>query len=265
MLHTPRLLWIEIKRQLLFVKSYPLQEMSGLAVYYIFFIGLYWSWSEGTVQRHHKQNYFEHLLLGYILWTYAVSAISLLAFDIAEEAQSGTLEQIALVPQQLRPWLVRCFGNFVLQTGRTTILTCLIIITAKKQPPSFSAVEIAVAGVTISGLYGMGLVVGAVTLIFKKTTFFVNIIHFFLFFFTGITTPLDSLPKGLYAVAQFIPLAHGISLINNVASFGSIKYYVVGQSLFFLSIISVLWVTVGITALLSSYRIARVNGLFHKF
>lgn len=259
-----RLTWVEVKRQIIFARNYPFQEISNLAVLYIFFIGLYWSLGIGASQRQANHFYYKHLLLGYLLWTYAVSAISLLAFDIAEEAQSGTLEQIALVPQQLRPWFIRCIGNFILQTGRTAILYLLIILSTSIQPLSLTVPQAGVAVLTIAGLYGMGLVVGAITLICKKTTFLVNIIHFFLFFFTGIVTPLESLPSTLNTIAQIIPLAHGTRLLRQLASSGSINH-TVGQSLILLIITATLWVTIGITALLSAYRVARVNGLFNKF
>lgn len=259
-----RLTWVEVKRQIIFVRNYPFHEVSGLLVFYIFFIGLYWSWNGNVNQEVVTHTYSKNLLLGYLLWTYAVSAISLLAFDIAEEAQSGTLEQIALVPRQLRPWLIRCLGNFVLQTAKAVILLLLIIITTNLRPPSLTLLQLGVAALTITGLYGMGLVVGAITLICKKTTFFVNIVHFFLFFFTGIITPLDSLPVGLNIIAQNIPLTHGMTLLRHLASFGTINH-TASQSLILLSITSTFWIVVGITALISSYRIARVNGLFHKF
>lgn len=259
-----RLSWVEIKRQLILARHYPFQEISGLLVFYIFFIGLYWGWAGSKVQEPFNHSYSNHLVLGYLLWTYAVAAVSLLAFDIAEEAQSGTLEQLALVPHQLRPWLLRCFGNFVLQSGRATILYCLIILTTNEQLLSLTGLQAAVAALTILGLYGMGLVVGAVTLLCKKTTQLVNIVHFFLFFFTGITIPIDVLPRWLYSIAQIIPLTHGMALLRQLASAKPMEP-VGGQSFMWLGITSTVWIVSGITALLVAYRLARLNGLFHKF
>jgi ABC-2 type transport system permease protein len=92
----------------------------------------------------------------------------------------------------------------------------------------------------------------------------VNIIHFFLFFFTGIAIPIDSLPAGLYALAQVIPLTHGMTLLRQLDLAGSIKP-AIGQSLLLLSITTTLWVTLGVTAFLFAYRYARVNGIFNRF
>lgn len=259
-----RLSWVEIKRQFIFARNYAFQEVSGLAVLYIFFVGLFWSWNSHGSQGSSVHSSSDQLLLSYLLWTYAVSAISLLAFDITEEAQTGTLEQMALTPRDLLPWLVRCLGNFVLQTCRAAILYCFIFVTTRVRLPDLSLLIVVAATITILGLYGMGLVIGAVTVVCKKTTHFVNIVHFFLFFFTGIAIPLELLPKGLSTVASIIPLTHASSLLRQDNTFLHMPSYGWEHSLL-LCLTSLMWLTAGLVAFQLSFRLSRINGLFNKF
>ena len=83
--------WIDYKR-------YPFNMISSIITVYlvflVFFLGL--KFIAGGTTKFGSTT--EGLIVGFFIWTYAISAYSSLSWSLMNEARAGTLEQLYMCP-----------------------------------------------------------------------------------------------------------------------------------------------------------------------
>ncbi|OEF99488.1 hypothetical protein BHF71_08980 [Vulcanibacillus modesticaldus] len=193
------------------MRSYYPDHIVGLVVTYIFFIGFFVGLSKTGLGQ-------EYLHLGFIFWFFASTVISEGSISISFEKQTGTFEQLLLKPTHILKILTaRTMVWFFITFIKVIILMFVVIISLRISFP-FDLRIIPIMLVTLSGLFGFGLILSALTLIYTKTASFESIISYFLLFFTGGIISLEQLPGYVIKVADFLPLTIGIRLSMSILS-----------------------------------------------
>lgn len=249
----------EIKRSLKESFSYRMGFVSDIMVLILLYTALIFGNTGMRLGSYYNNpgNYKTLFLLGYIFWSYSISAISLTCNEISAEAVKGTLEQkfMAVIPY---PFLV--LGSVISNFMVSSIVAAVII--------AFSTlvlgVNIAINGkvllallLTLAGMYGMGLILGGLALIAKRVNQMTLVLQIVLLFATDTTTK-----RSPSSVAKLIiPLTSGNDIARKAVS--SMAIYPTDWLQLLLA--SILWLVVGSAVFGACSRYARKNGLLGTY
>lgn len=199
----------EIKKYLAEVKCYYPDHIVSLVVTYIFFIAFFVGLPKTGLAN-------EYLHIGFIFWFFSSVIISEGSVSISYEKQTGTFEQLLLKPAHILT-IISCRSIvWILVTFvKVILLISAISITLKVLLP-FNFMIIPVLVITIIGLFGFGLILSSLTLLFSKTASFETIISYFLLFFTGGIVPLDNFPEWMIKISELLPLTIGIKISQQI-------------------------------------------------
>lgn len=147
-------------------------------------------------------NYKELMVLGYIAWTYATSALSTVTAIVSKELRQGTFYKQMNSKYPLQFLLGGKFiSGELLQTVITAILLIVAVIIFKID---FTLHPMLVLLVVIStiGMYGIGLIIAGLSMFVKKTGSILFIIQTGLLFVTDTIPAADS----VLSVTKLLPL-----------------------------------------------------------
>jgi len=202
------------------------------------------------------------MLVGYVFWSYAVSAINETGNDVRVEANRGTLEQkcLSVVPLW---WLLmaKSLSGILISTTFVALLvgmsTIFFNVGVKITTGAFFAWAI-----MLMGMYGFGFVIGGIALVVKKVGQLVFLIQIVLLFLTGTIMPLKSFPYILQLVGRYLPLTQGMKIAKiSIGGTRTISF----ESWLVLIIISAVYLTFGLLFFHMSERFARKEGLLGRY
>lgn len=156
-------------------------------------------------------------LLGYIVWFYAVKMIGTVGIELVAEAQTGTLEQMCM---SVRTPVLLLVGRALSALASTTALVALLDLVLWAS--TGTAVPVSAGGlllfaVTLVGLFGFGLLIGAATLIYKHVHALSNLIMNMIIFTNGTLMSVNRFPHWLAAIANGLPSTRGVALLRESA------------------------------------------------
>lgn len=155
-------------------------------------------------------------LIGYIVWFYALLAISNMSWSLREETQTGTLEQMYMSPAPMGVLLIgRTLSALIITTIMVTLLVLPMTIWLDVQIP-LRATGLPVFLLTVMGLYGFGFMIGGATLLFKQVEALANLMQNLLLFMNGTLLAVDQFPGWLEGFTKALPSTQGIIVLRNV-------------------------------------------------
>lgn len=201
--------------------------------------------------RYAYSDYRALLFNGYIAWTFANSAVSTSIGDTSGELMKGTLYR--KLQSQYPLELFQLGGLLSTLVVHSCIIACLSIIAflAWGLEPMVSPTILGYLAVTCLGMYGIGLIMGGLTILFKKIGSLQLLFQLVLLFVSN-TVPAG---EGLAAISRVIPLTTCNDLIRLQMS---------GQtdsaSICFLFVTSAIWICAGCTVFHFCLRRAKRRG-----
>lgn len=155
-------------------------------------------------------------LLGYLVWLYAAKVIVTMSWNLRQETQTGTLEQMYMSPTPAEFLLLaQAVSRLITVTLLSTPLVLgLVLLLDVKLPIRVNSLPIIV--LTVLGLFGFGLLLAGATLLFKQVESFADLVQYGLIFFNGALIPVERFPACLAAVAQTLPTTQGIRLLRQI-------------------------------------------------
>ena len=155
-------------------------------------------------------------VLGVIITFYAFNAIGNMSWSLAEEAQTGTLEQLYMspIPSQLI-LLGRSLSTYISATLEITFMTVVLFLLFQLEM-TFTWEMIPVLLITIVGLMGLGYIMGGLTLVFKHIGPISNMVQNMMLFLNGTFLPVSLMPAWLATAVLFFPGTIGIILLRRV-------------------------------------------------
>lgn len=206
-----RLLRAELRKYWIEIRNYYPDYVGSLITTYIFFAGLFLYPSDKSDPVKLQES-----LVGFLIWFFSVNVISESSATISEEKQIGTLEQILIKPAGIVRVLVSrsvCW-TLVGAVENVALLSVIFLTTGVSVPFAWEFIPIIL--LTLMGLYGFGLILAGLTIVFTKTASFGSIIQYFLLFFTGSVARVENFPLVLRWIAKSLPLTNGIALAQSV-------------------------------------------------
>lgn len=230
----------ETRKGLIIAWAYKFNWLVGVFMLCFIFVGIGFFMGNGELDN----DILAPALLGYLVWFYALEAISNMSWSLREETQTGTLEQMNMSPLSMGMLLVgRALSTLISTTIMVMIagLTLMLLLNIRL-PVKLAA--LLPFGLTLAGLYGFGFIIGGLTLIYKHTESFANLIQNALLFLNGAFLPVDRLPRTLEIIATALPSTQGIIVTRRIViegynlldvwQDGSLPFLIVHSALFFI-------------------------------
>ena len=224
-----------VYRDLLIWVRYPLNAALGLFLGVFFFALMFYG---GTlVAGQAFSNSIEGLIVGYFLWTLSLGAYSGIMNDIQSEASWGTLERHFMTPFGFGPVMLAKSIAIVFRTFLTSavILAVMLLVTGTALNLNLVTV-LPVAALTLAGALGLGLVMGGLSVLYKRIS---NVANLLQFAFIGlISAPAFDLPW-----TRVLPLVQGSAMLQRAMVDGTRLWefdpltlaILVGTSVFYLA------------------------------
>jgi ABC-2 type transport system permease protein len=150
----------------------------------------------------------------------AMSGIYAMTLTIANERNYGTLSPILATPaNRIALFLGRALpvianGLFVSAFGFGVGLLLLDFELGWNQLPALAVVLV----VTVLSCTGLGMLLGSIGLRARDVFFASTLVYFLMLLVCGVNIPFEELPGWMQALAQTIPLTHGIEAAREVAA-----------------------------------------------
>lgn len=216
------------------------------------FIGLFYAFSN----KGDKEALL--LLFGLVTWQMSTSAINYLTYVIQDESLLGTLEQIFMTRTKVTEVfaskiIVNCLFNFI--KAIILFIICMFVFGVGNTILGLGVKNILIMIIiliTVFSFYGLGLMFGGISLYFKRVQSVCNTFTYLFLFFTGITIPIENLPKVIRPVSYVFPITWATRSIGEIVNsntfniFGSfnilvfiivvITYFIIGYTFFKYSI-----------------------------
>lgn len=227
------------KREYILFKRYMFNSIGGMlsvcAIFLLLFLG-YRGVAGGSV------NYgdtLEGLIVGYVLWFFGLLTYTTISDVISRECITGTLEQLYMSAFSFKTVL---FATTVSTFLFNLITTLVILFFAMGVTGHFLAFDllslIPIMIFTLLCFYGLGLIVGGITLVFKKAGSFLNILQFALI--GCIVAPVSKVKA-----FALLPGSLGSNMINKIMVQGKHISDFSIETILILALIGVAYVVIG--------------------
>jgi ABC-2 type transport system permease protein len=256
----------EFARRFWTMIRYPVDYFTGVVSLYLLFIGLFYGVSgHFDAGAPGLSRTLDGLVLGTCMWFFAISIMNQVRVILEMEAVTGTLEQLFLAPVRFVTVLfIRSFSGFVYSVIAVVILLLLIMATTGRWL-SFPFWPTALVFVlTALGIHGLALVMGGLSLVFKRLGQLNMIVQFGFIFLAY--PPIESLSPAWQKVAYSFPLARGMTILRGLVVDGwSITGAEFGMNIVSLIANSAVYFLIGWAAYLLCERVAKEFGLLGHY
>ncbi len=247
------------RRTFVMFKSYSFNSISSLVTMYLVFCLMFFGAKAIGGPVLSSAQTLEAMVVGYFVWLLAVYSYSDLSWDITNEAQVGTLEQLYLSPVGYK-W-ISCFvlvSNAILVYSLNIVFLLLMMVTTGKflRLDLISLVPILV--ITVAGVYGIGYMLGGLALVYKRIQAFFQVMQFVLVAF--LLAPVDR-----YVWAKLLPLAMGNHLAAEVMVRGKHLWQLPPADLLYLTASSAFYLALGLAVFTRCEKAAKKVGLLGQY
>jgi ABC-2 type transport system permease protein len=204
--------------------------------------------------------------LGYVFIGFMNMALWAMGFSLRKEQMYGTLESVFAAPV---PRWVFTMGmsmhsilhQFLMIASQIVFITLLFSIRIN---PLGLLPSLAVVGVMLLSLYGIGMIMASTTLIFKQGWLISEALGSILMVLTPIAYPLAVLPLFMQKAALAVPTTYGILTARHFL-LGETMPFTVGDAFLRLAILSVIWVAAGLVIFTVIDRWTRRSGTLSHY
>jgi len=219
------------------------------------------STSASFVSATNSSDYFSFVVVGSAFFVYVVATMFNLGRTLFWDRAAGTLEAVMLTPASAFAYMAgRMLAAFSTATMNLLILFGLGFALGFRVETFNAPVLLAALCFMVASLFGLGLIVNAITLIFRDRVNTANTLTTLILVFSGIVAPLQLMPSWAQAVGFTIPFTYALNLMrSSLLATGSIINY---GDLSLLVLTSVLYLAVGYLLLRATVQAIRKRALY---
>ncbi len=250
--------WAILRRQAIELKRYAFNTLSSLVTIYVVFLLLFLGARFVAGGEAVFGDTLEGLIVGFTMWTFALVAYSDVSWAVMREAQQGMLEQLYMSPTGFR-WVAisLAVSSFVVSFAFVAPIMGLMMVTTGRYLRLDLPSLLPLLALTLAAVYGIGLAVAGLALVFKRIQAAFQILQFvFVAFLFAPAEPLW---------AKALPLTWGTELIGRVVVGGTRLAEIPGVDLLLLAANGAFWLGLGILAFGLCERAARRRGLLGHY
>jgi len=250
--------WAMIHRHLIELKRYAFNTVSTLATVYLVFLLMFFGARILVGGEAMFGDTLEGLIVGFMVWTLSIVAYSELSWSLMREAQLGTLEQLYMSPAGFR-WVIVCWavGAFVTSLVFSIPVLLLMMVTTGRYLQLNLPGLLPLLFLTVAGVFGIGLAVAGLALVFKRIQAAFQILQFV--FVAFLFAPSDA------PWAKALPLNWGTELIGRMMVERVSLTQIPGVDILILVANAAGWFGVGFLVFSVLERTARRRGLLGHY
>lgn len=198
------------KMALITLRRYLFDTLSGVITIFLFFLILFYGAKAFAGGRPGFGTTLSSLVVGYMVWMLSIFAYSSVSQNMIEEAQLGTLEQIAMSPLGFgRVVLARTAVSFVIQLGWVLLILFLMMASTGRWLHLDFLSILPLMVLTGTGILGVGLALGGLAVVVKRVQSALQILQ--IAFIALVAVPVEAAPP-----MKYLPLAWGSYLLRRV-------------------------------------------------
>ncbi len=192
-------------------------------------------------------NLITYTVIGYVFMGFLETAVWGMGFALRKEQWYGTIEQVFAAPVPRWVYVMGMALHSTMHQGLIIIMQSVVIYFIFGLVLDMGGIlpSLFIIGIMMISLYGLGILLSSLVLIFKEGWIISEILYSFMIIVTPIAYPLAVLPSILQKISMYMPTTYGIS---------TIRHFLIGESLGFsvfdavlrLLAIGVLWVIFGL-------------------
>ncbi len=241
------------------LRRYFFDLVGGIVTIYGFFVVIFFGARIFGGDRPGFGETLEGVVVSYAVWTLTVLSLGALTFELTQEAQQGTLEQLSMSPFGLSRVLVaRVFTSVAAYFVIWAAMFVLMMATSGRWLNIDVVSVLPLLAVTLLSVIGMGFVLGGLAIVFKRVQNTLQV-------YQVLTIGLVVVPAEEVVVVRFMPLAWGTHLLRNVLVDGTSIFDIEPGSLLFLVANSAFYFFGGIGVFKLFERSARERGLLGHY
>lgn len=241
------------------LRRYYFNTLSLLMTFYVIFLVIFFGMRTISGGNPSFGSTTGGVVVGFMVWFLTIFTYAELSFVLIQEAQEGTLEQLAMSPLGLRKVLLaRLTAALVFNTLVMLIFLLLMMFSTGKWLHLDFVSILPLLLLTIAGVQGIGLATAGLALVFKQLQAFLQIMQFV--FLALIAVPIKTFP-----LVKYLPLSWGTHLIEQVMVKGIVIWGIPLGDLLFLLVNSALYLILGFLSFKYFERIARDRGLLGQY
>ncbi|MCA1838737.1 MAG: ABC transporter permease [Actinomycetota bacterium] len=247
------------KQTIIGLKRYLFETISGTATLFLFFLALFYGAKALAGSSLKLANTQDGLIVGYMVWSLAIFAYFSMAQDLIQEAQLGTLEQLAMSPMGLSKVLLgRALSGLVWQFITIAVMLTLMMVSTGRYLHVDVISMVPLMVLTLAGVIGLSLVMGGLAIVFKRVQAILQIMQ--IAFVAFIAVPLSRAP-----FLKYMPLKWGNELLTRVMRDGKSIFQLPWQDVAFLIGHAVVYMTIGLVVFKYFENVARRRGLLGHY
>jgi ABC-2 type transport system permease protein len=245
------------RKRVVILKEYPVNTLTQLVVTYMFFAGIFFGGQ--AVAGPAITESLPGIIVGFFVWTMAITAFSGAARSIMQEAQWGTLEQLYMSPYgfdhvMLVNAVVRMLESFA---WGFVILVAMLATTGQTLTLDVLAI-VPLVVLTVASPLGVGFVFAGLALVYKRIENLFGLLNIGLLFL--VAAPVDD-----YPLLVVLPLSQGSALLRQAMTEGVPLWELPVVDLAVLAATAVGYVVAGVVAFRYAEARARRDGLLGQY
>ncbi len=204
----------ELKRLWKEFLRYPSEAIVSLLMLVAVFYGLFLGTQYMAGSEFQFGQRLDQVIIGYVVWTFAIYGLSSVAQEMQREAQVGALEQVFLSSYgPIRIFVVRAIADLLLNLILTAMVLFLIMAITGRWL-TFSAEIILPLAFIFCGVFAIAFIMGSIALATKQVTQILGLAQFVLLFL--VMTPFESWEGGLAYIGHIVPLSPSLTLLRDI-------------------------------------------------
>lgn len=255
-----KVLRAEFTREVTSALRYPLELGTGVFIMYVIFMGIFSG--ARSITGGEAVEGVEGLQIAFCMWFFAIIAINSMSVDIESEARAGSLEQVYLCSPGFTATLwIRGIAHIILGSAAVIALALAIQATTGRWisvPPGSGLALAACTLLSVAGVCGLGIVLGGLSLVYKRIGQTAALVQFGLFLLAFSDTA--GVPGLIGAIARHAPFTSGIWMLRQISGGHSLQPQALGT----LALESAVYVVLGTLVFNALKRVAmRAGTLAH--
>jgi ABC-2 type transport system permease protein len=158
-----------LRRSLIEFRRYAFDTISGLISIYGFFLVIFFGAKIFGGDQAGFGESIEGVVVSYGMWAITMFALGSLTYDLTQEAQLGTLEQLGMSPFGLvRVLVARAFTSLATYVAMWVALLVVMMATTGRWLHIDVISIVPLLAVTIVGVIGVGFLLAGLAIVFKR-------------------------------------------------------------------------------------------------
>ena len=237
-----------------YFKRYLFNNITSMLSMYIMFLFLFLAIEIASPAFLIYGDAIENIVVAYFMWITAMAAITAPSWDLMEEANTGTLEQLSIQPFGLgMASAMNALSSFILNLFVTVIVLIMMMITTGRWLHVDAASLIPIFIFSWASVYGVGLMFGGLALIFKRVAGIFNFIQWFM-----LGCIFVAYAPGRWAI--ILPFSLGTRLAGEVMVNGTSIINLPISSIILLILNGVIYFIIGYFIFMKAVKIAKIKG-----